>query len=81
MTDDIFNAMAASIMEGDAERAEQLASEALEAGLNPLQAINQGFVVGLDKIGELFGAGEAGAEAGRFEDSPRGARDSGGICL
>jgi corrinoid protein of di/trimethylamine methyltransferase len=59
MNQENFSAMAQSIMEGDAEVAEQLALEALEAGMDPLDAINQGFVVGLDQIGELFGAGEA----------------------
>jgi corrinoid protein of di/trimethylamine methyltransferase len=59
MNNEIFSAMAESIMEGEAEVAERLAQEALEAGMDPLDAINQGFVVGLDQIGALFGAGEA----------------------
>ncbi|TFH33489.1 MAG: dimethylamine corrinoid protein 3, partial [Anaerolineales bacterium] len=59
MNQEIFSAMAKSIMEGDAESAEKLAFEALEAGIDPLDAINRGFIVGLDKVGELFSAGEA----------------------
>jgi corrinoid protein of di/trimethylamine methyltransferase len=59
MSEEMLSAMAASIIEGDAERAKQLAHEALEARMDPLDAINQGFVVGLDQIGALFGAGEA----------------------
>jgi trimethylamine corrinoid protein len=51
--------MAQSIMDGDADVAEKLALEALEAGIDPLDAINQGFILGLDKVGELFSAGEA----------------------
>jgi corrinoid protein of di/trimethylamine methyltransferase len=49
MNQAIFSAMAQSIMDGDAEVAEKLA----------LDAINQGFILGLDKVGELFSAGEA----------------------
>lgn len=59
MNHEIFSAMAKSIMEGDAESAENLALGALEAGIDPLDAINRGFIVGLDKVGELFSAGEA----------------------
>jgi corrinoid protein of di/trimethylamine methyltransferase len=59
MNQEIFSAMAKSVVEGDAEGAEQLALEALETGLDPLDAINNGFVIGLDKVGELFSAGEA----------------------
>jgi trimethylamine corrinoid protein len=59
MNQEIFNAMAQSIMEGDAEGAERLAIRALEAVVDPLDAINRGFIVGLDKVGELFSAGEA----------------------
>lgn len=59
MNQAIFSAMAQSIMDGDAEVAEKLALDALEAGIDPLDAINQGFILGLDKVGELFSAGEA----------------------
>ncbi len=59
MNQAIFSAMAQSIMDGDADVAEKLALDALEAGIDPLDAINQGFILGLDKVGELFNAGEA----------------------
>ena len=59
MNQAIFSAMAQSIMDGDADVAEKLALDALEAGIDPLDAINQGFILGLDKVGELFSAGEA----------------------
>jgi trimethylamine corrinoid protein len=59
MTQEIFSVMAQSIMEGYAEQAEKFAGQALEGGIDPLDAINQGFILGLDKVGELFSAGEA----------------------
>ena len=34
------------------------ARQAIEQSVDPLQAINQGFVVGLDEVGEQFGCGE-----------------------
>ena len=59
MNQEIFSAMEQSIIDGDAEGAEKIALEALEAGMDPLDAINQGYVAGLDQVGELFSAGEA----------------------
>ncbi len=59
MHQEIFSTMAQSIMDGHTEGAEKLALEALNAGIDPLDAINRGFIVGLDKVGELFSAGEA----------------------
>jgi corrinoid protein of di/trimethylamine methyltransferase len=58
MSNELFEAMAESIIYGEAEDAEALARQAVEQGIDPLQAINQGFVVGLDEVGEQFGCGE-----------------------
>ena len=49
---------AAAIIEGDAARAEAVARKALDAGLNPLAVIEQGFTAGLVKVGDLFERGE-----------------------
>ena len=49
---------AAAIIEGDAARAEAVARKALDAGLNPLTVIEQGFTAGLVKVGDLFERGE-----------------------
>ncbi len=54
----MLEAMRASIVDGDPERAEGLAAQALEAGLDPLSAIEEGFVAGLREVGEGFGCGE-----------------------
>ncbi len=58
MFEDLFDSMQQSIIEGEIEDAEALARQAIEQGVDPLQAINQGFVVGLDEVGEQFGCGE-----------------------
>ncbi len=58
MSNELFEAMAESIIYGEAEDADTLARQSIEQGVDPLQAINQGFVVGLDEVGEQFGCGE-----------------------
>src|SRR3990172_9152674 len=59
MNNDLFQAMAQSIIDGDSETAEQLAQQAIELGIDPLEAIEKGFVVGVNQVGEAFGCGEA----------------------
>ena len=52
--EDLFEAMARSIIEGEAEAAADLARQAIEAGLDPLEAIDHGFVPGIDHVGREF---------------------------
>jgi len=59
MTEELFKAMAQSIIDGDAEVAEKLARQAVEKGIDPLEAINQGFVVGVNQVGSEFSCGNA----------------------
>ena len=59
MNEQIFKAMAQSIIDGESEDAEKLALEALELGIDPLDAINKGFVLGVDHVGNLFSCGDA----------------------
>lgn len=59
MDADLFNDMAQSIIDGEDEQAEQLAHQAIAQGIDPLQAINQGFVRGIDQVGERFSCGDA----------------------
>jgi len=59
MNNDLFQAMAQSIIDGDSETAEQLAQQAIELGIDPLEAIENGFVVGVNQVGEAFSCGEA----------------------
>jgi corrinoid protein of di/trimethylamine methyltransferase len=59
MNEQIFEAMAQSIIDGESEEAENLAIKAIELGIDPLEAINKGFVVGVDYVGNLFSCGDA----------------------
>jgi corrinoid protein of di/trimethylamine methyltransferase len=58
MSEELFNAMRQSIVDGDAEQAEALARQALARGIDPLDAINKGFVTGVNYVGQQFGCGE-----------------------
>ncbi len=59
MTDELFKQMAQSIIDGDADAATQLAEQAVQGGLDPLEAITKGFVVGVNFVGQQFAEGEA----------------------
>lgn len=52
--DELFEAMARSIIEGEAEVAADLARQAVATGLDPLEAIDHGFVPGIDHVGHEF---------------------------
>lgn len=58
MNDNLFEAMAQSIIDGEDEDAADLAHQAIEQGADPLEAINRGFIVGLNEVGDRFGCGE-----------------------
>ncbi len=59
MHEELFKKMAQSIIDGDSDAATTLAQESITAGIPPLQAITDGFVVGVNVIGDAFGRGEA----------------------
>ncbi len=59
MSEELFQAMAQSIIEGDAEQATALANQAVAQGISPMDAINKGFVVGVNTIGGQFACGNA----------------------
>jgi corrinoid protein of di/trimethylamine methyltransferase len=59
MSEELFKEMAQSIIEGDAEKAGELARKAIELGIDPLEAITKGFVIGVNYIGEQYAAGNA----------------------
>jgi methanogenic corrinoid protein MtbC1 len=50
--------MAQRIIDGEPEEAEKLALQAIERVLDPVQAINDGFVPGVDHVGNLFSCGD-----------------------
>ena len=47
-----------AVLDGDSDKAERLAKEALEANMPPLDVIDKGFVKGIREIGRLWEAGE-----------------------
>jgi corrinoid protein of di/trimethylamine methyltransferase len=55
MQGDSFAAMRQSILDGAPEQAASLARQALEDGIAPLEAIDQGFVPGMTHVGEQYG--------------------------
>jgi corrinoid protein of di/trimethylamine methyltransferase len=56
--DSLFHSMRQSILDGAPDRALELARQALADGVDPLDAVNQGFAVGITSAGEQFGRGE-----------------------
>jgi corrinoid protein of di/trimethylamine methyltransferase len=58
MSEELFAAMKQSIIDGDEEAAAAVAQQALAAGVDPLDAINVGFVSGMAYVGDQFSAGE-----------------------
>ncbi|RPI22521.1 MAG: dimethylamine corrinoid protein 3, partial [Chloroflexota bacterium] len=52
MSQELFDAMRQSVIDGEPDLALELAQNALEQGLDPLDAINLGFVPGVNYVGE-----------------------------
>jgi corrinoid protein of di/trimethylamine methyltransferase len=52
----IFSDMKQSIIDGDVDAAEELAHRALEEGIDPLEAVNLGYLPGMQQVGVDFGA-------------------------
>lgn len=58
MSQELFDSMKKSVIDGDPDLAAELARKAVEQGVNPLDALNQGFVLGVNHVGEQFSCGE-----------------------
>ncbi len=56
-TEELFKAMAQSITDGESEAAAELAKQSIVMGVNPLDAINKGFVMGVNYVGDQFSCG------------------------
>ena len=52
--EEILGKLKQAVMDGDEEAAGQAAQEVLEAGIDPMEAIQQGAVKGLDILGERY---------------------------
>jgi corrinoid protein of di/trimethylamine methyltransferase len=59
MSTELFEKMAQSILDGDEEVSAELAQQALDTGIDPLQAITDGFMPGVNEVGESFACGNA----------------------
>ncbi len=55
----LYKDMAQSIIDGDSDISVELAKKSIELNIPPLDAITKGFVIGVNYIGDQFGAGEA----------------------
>jgi corrinoid protein of di/trimethylamine methyltransferase len=53
----LFKEMAQSITDGESEKAAELAQKSIELGIDPLEAINEGFVAGVNFVGDQFSCG------------------------
>jgi corrinoid protein of di/trimethylamine methyltransferase len=59
MTEELFQKMAQSILDGDSDVAVELAKRAIEENIDPLEAISKGFVLGVNQVGDNFACGQA----------------------
>ena len=56
--EETFQAMRQSVLDGAPDHASELARQALALGIDPLQSINEGFVRGMNDVGEQYGCGQ-----------------------
>ena len=59
MSEELFKQMAQSIIDGEEEIAAELAQKALDEGIAPLEAITNGYVKGVNTVGDSFACGQA----------------------
>jgi corrinoid protein of di/trimethylamine methyltransferase len=59
VTNQLFQEMAQSIIDGDSDISANLARRAVDQGIDPLEAIGEGFVIGVNQVGEAFAKGDA----------------------
>ncbi len=59
MSAELFKEMAQSILDGDDEVSVELAKKALNEGIDPLSIITDGFMPGVNEVGDSFACGDA----------------------
>jgi corrinoid protein of di/trimethylamine methyltransferase len=59
MSEELFKQMAQTIIDGEEEVAAELAKKALDQGIDPLQAITDGYMPGVNEVGDSFACGQA----------------------
>ena len=58
MQSELFKEMAQSILDGDDDEAAVLAERSVQQGIDPLDAINQGFILGVNEVGRRYSDGD-----------------------
>jgi corrinoid protein of di/trimethylamine methyltransferase len=58
MQSELFKEMAQSILDGDDDEAAVLAERSVQQGVDPLDAINQGFILGVNEVGRRYSEGD-----------------------
>ena len=58
MTQKIFEEAIKAIVDGDLDKATELAKRGLEEGIDPLELMTSGFIPGINEVGEQFGSGK-----------------------
>jgi corrinoid protein of di/trimethylamine methyltransferase len=56
--DELFDKMRLSILDGEEDDARELARQALSSGVDLMQAMDRGFIKGIQEAGDLFGEGK-----------------------
>jgi corrinoid protein of di/trimethylamine methyltransferase len=59
MSEELYKQMAQCIIDGDSDISVELAKKSIELNMHPLDTITNGFVIGVNYIGDQFGKGEA----------------------
>jgi corrinoid protein of di/trimethylamine methyltransferase len=59
MSEELYKQMAQSIIDGEEDVAAELARKAIADGLDPLEAITQGYMPGVNTVGDSFACGQA----------------------
>jgi corrinoid protein of di/trimethylamine methyltransferase len=57
-TDELYQAMSQSVIDGEPEQAEELARKAVSLDLDPLEAIDHGYTYGMNVLGDRFDRAE-----------------------
>ena len=57
MADNIFEQAIEAILKGDADQAVEIAKKGLDEGVDPLELMDQGFIPGINQVGDLFETG------------------------
>lgn len=58
MSKDLFAQALASIVKGDVDQAVEIAKRGLDTGIDPLELMTNGFIPGINEVGDLFGSGK-----------------------